>query len=370
LLCDIKSCNINVMFTTVPTLRAHRLLAAVGALTTPLLPEDYLGLANPLWSTTGMRGRVTELRVETDRATTIRIRPGRAWAGHTAGQFVRIGVDIDGVRQWRTYTLTSPEGARDLEITVQAQPGGAVSPYLAHSMPVGTIVHLEPAAGDFVLAEAPSRALLFVTGGSGITPAMAMLRTLADRGPLPDVVLVHSAPTPDQVIFREELRALASRDTGLRLVVRHTDTEGLLALTELDDICPDWVDREAYVCGPAGLLDAAEAHWAGAPDRLHVERFTPPARAAGGTGGTVAFGDTATVSVDGESSLLEAGEAAGVVMPSGCRMGICFGCVLPLRDGQVRDLRSGAVHGEPGDLIQTCISGASGAARLDVPTNS
>jgi ferredoxin-NADP reductase len=351
-----------------PTRRSHRLLAAVGALTTPLLPEDYLSLANPLWSTSGLRGRVVERRVETDRATTLRIRPGRGWTGHRAGQFVRIGVEVDGVRHWRTYTLTSVPGAKHLEITVQAQPGGAVSPHLAHALPVGAIVHLEPAGGDFVLADPVPAKLLLITGGSGITPAMAMLRTLAGRGRLPDVVLLHSAPTPDQVIFSTELRALAAAHPGLRLRLRHTDTDGLLDLADLPRICPDWTDREAYVCGPAGLLDAAEAHWAGR-DRLHVERFTPPARATGGTGGTVAFGDAAPVSVDGSTSLLEAGEAAGLPLPSGCRMGICFGCVLPLRDGQVRDLRTGAVHGEPGDLIQTCISGACGAARLDTPTH-
>lgn len=358
------------MFTTVPTRRANRLLSAVGALTTPLLPEDYLGLANPLWSTTGLRGRVTERRVETDRATTLRIKPGRGATPHLAGQYLRIGVDIDGVRQWRTYTLTSPEDAKYLEITVQAQPGGAVSPYLAQVLPVGAIVHLEPAAGDFVLPGPTPRKLLFITGGSGITPAMAMLRTLSAAGSLPDVAMLHSAPSQDQVIFRDELHDLAARHPRLRLVERHTDTEGLLDLADLDTVCPDWAERESYVCGPAGLLDAAEAHWAAVPERLHLERFTPPARAGGGTGGTVSYGSGPVVSLDADTSLLEAGEAAGVIMPSGCRMGICFGCVLPLRDGQVRDLRTGAVHGEPGDLIQTCISGASGAACLDTPTNS
>lgn len=356
------------MISTAPTRRPGRLMAAVTALTTPLLPEDYLGLVNPLWSTTGLRGKVVERRPETDRATTLRIRPGRGWAPHRAGQYLRIGIEVDGVRRWRTYTLTSPEGGRELSITVQAQPGGAVSPYLALEVPVGTIVHLEPPAGEFVLPDPLPARLLMITGGSGITPVMAMLRTLADQDRRPDVVMVHSAPTPDEVIFGAELRELARTHPGLRLVERHTDLDGRLKLAELDQICPDWADREAFVCGPSGLLDAAEAHWADQSDRLHRERFTPPARQPGGTGGTVAYGTEAVVSLDGETSLLEAGEAAGLALPSGCRMGICFGCVLSLREGQVRDLRTGQVHGEPGDLVQTCISGASGAARLDVPT--
>jgi ferredoxin-NADP reductase len=253
-------------------------------------------------------------------------------------------------------------------VTVQAQPDGVVSGHLAHSTPVGTIVQLEPADGDFVLPSAVSGPLLMITAGSGITPVMAMLRTLAALGPLPDLVLLHSAPTAAEVIFNDELRALAEQHPSARLALRHTTTEGRLDLAELDTLCPDWRERQAFVCGPTGLLDAAARHWASQPDRLHLERFTPPPRSAGGSGGAVSYGSADPVEVDGGTSLLEAGEAAGVLLPSGCRMGICFGCVLPLREGQVRDLRTGEVHGEPGDLVQTCISGASGAARLDTPT--
>ena len=54
-----------------------------------------------------------------------------------------------------------------------------------------------------------------------------------------------------------------------------------------------------------------------------------------------------------------------MLLPSGCRMGICFGCVVPLLSGQVRDLRTGDVHGEPGDLVQTCVSAPAGDVSLD-----
>ncbi len=353
---------------------AGRLLAAAAALTTPLLPEDYLSLVDPLWSTSTLRGRVVSVHPETERAVTLRIRPGRRWAGHRAGQYVRIGVDVDGVRHWRTYSLSSPESDGELAVTVQALADGVVSRQLAFATEVGSIVHLEPALGDFVLRQPSPGRLLMLTAGSGITPVMGILRTLAERGPLPDVVLVHSAPTADEVIFGAELAALAAEHPGLRLHLRYTAEQGRLDPAELDGLCPDWAAREAYVCGPAGLLNAVERHWADRPDAdpsgLHLERFTPPVRSAGGSGGVVTYGGTAEpVTVDGAASLLEAGEAAGVLMPSGCRMGICFGCVLPLRKGQVRNLRTGEVHGEPGDLVQTCISGASGDACLDLPTS-
>ncbi len=237
---------------------------------------------------------------------------------------------------------------------MQALPDGLVSRHLVDATPVGSIVRLVQATGDFVLPSPVPARLLMITAGSGITPVMSMLRTL---GAHPDLVVLHSAPTAADVIFDDELRARPG------VTVRYTTEHGRLDLAELDTLCPDWRDREAFVCGPAGLLDAAEEHWGDTRSRLHLERFTPPARSAGGEGGTVSFGDT-TVEVDGGASLLEAGEDAGVLLPSGCRMGICFSCILPLRDGQVRDLRTGEIHGGP--MVQTCISGATGTARLDI----
>lgn len=356
---------LDVMFRVAPNRPAGRVLAAAAALTTPLLPEDFLGLVDPLWSTTQLRGRVVARRRETDRAVSVTIRPGRAWSGHRAGQYVRVGVDVNGVRHWRSYSLTGPQAADHLTITVQAVPDGVVSQKLVRDLPIGTIVQLDQAAGDFVLPDAPGP-LLMITAGSGITPVMGMLRTLDAAGPLPDVVVLHSAPSAADSIFAAELAAMAERRDGLRVLSRSTGEQGRLDLAELDGLVPDWRRREAYVCGPSELLDAAETHWSPAPEKLHVERFTAPVRSAGGTGGRVEYGETA-VDVAPGASLLEAGEEAGLLMPHGCRMGICFGCVLPLREGQVRDLRTGDVHGEPGDLVQTCISGASGTARLDTP---
>ena len=347
---------------------SDRLLAAAEKLTTPLLPEDYLSLVDPLWSTTELRGRVEHVRRETPDAVTLVVRPSRGWPGHTAGQYVRLGVDIDGVRHWRSYSLTSAEGDECIAVTVNAVDGGRVSTHLVRDIGVGAVVHLEPPAGDFVLPT-PLRPLLFVTAGSGITPAMGMLRTLAAAGGLPDVVVLHSARTPEAVVFGEDLQALAATHPSLRLHLRHTATDGRLDLGALDELCPDWRERAAYVCGPAALLDAAERRWAeaGIGDRLRVERFAPVLAAVGGTGGDVTFTATGTTTTaDGSTSLLDAGEAAGVLMPSGCRMGVCHTCVVPLRAGRVRDLRTGEVTGDEGDLVQTCISAAAGPVSLAV----
>src|SRR3712207_55755 len=129
--------------------RAIRLAEAA---TTPLLPDDYLDLFNPLRSGAPLRGRIVEVHPETRDAATVVIQPGRDWAGHIPGQYVRIGIDVDGVRQWRAYSLThGPRTDGLISVTVKAVPDGKVSNHLVRRARVGTLVHLEQAAGQFVL---------------------------------------------------------------------------------------------------------------------------------------------------------------------------------------------------------------------------
>ena len=347
-----------------------RVLRLAELATTPLLPTDYLDLISPLRSGADLRGRIEAVRPETADAATLVIRPGRGWIQHTPGQYIRLGVDVDGVRQWRAYSLTSDTSAVDgcLTITVKAIPDGLVSNHLLRRARPGTLVQLDQAAGEFVLPDPRPTKVLYLTAGSGITPVMGMLRNHAHE--LTDVVVVHSAPVAADVIFGAELREL-SEAGAITLVERHTDADGMLDVAELATLVPDHTERLTWACGPTGLLDAVEAHWAeqGVPERVFTERFRPSVVVTG-DGGEVTFARAGvTVEADGGTPILDAGEAAGVLMPSGCRMGICFGCVLPLREGAVRDLRDGALTtAAPGDgvNIQTCISAAAGSCEIDL----
>jgi stearoyl-CoA 9-desaturase NADPH oxidoreductase len=334
---------------------------------TPLAPTDYLDTLRPL-RPGAPRARLLEVRPETSRSVTLVLQPAAGWQGHVPGQSVRLGVEVDGIRHWRSYSLTSvPDATGPITVTVSAVPDGIVSTHLVHRARPGDVVGLEGPDGDFVLGDPRPRAALFVTAGSGITPVMGMLRTVLHE--LDDVVLVHSARTSADIVFGAELRRWA-REGRLRLVELHTASEGRLDPVELESLVPDLAERSTWVCGPNGLVDGVtdlfeERGWS---RRLHVERFRP-ALTPVGDGGTVSFGRSGLdVEVDGARSLLDAGEAAGVLLPSGCRMGICFGCVVPLVEGTVRDLRSGDLTTTaPGEtvLVQTCISSAAGACRVD-----
>ena len=340
------------------------------SIATPLVPADYLDLVAPLRQSAELRGRVVAVTPETRSAATVTIRPGRSWQGHRPGQYIRIGIDVDGVRHWRAYSVTSESAATDglISVTVKAIPEGKVSNHIVRLLEPGTLVHLDQATGDFVLpSPAPARTL-FLTAGSGITPVIGMLRNHLEE--LSDVVVVHSAPTPDEMLFAGQLRAW-QRTGRLRFVERHTETDGIITPGQLDTLVPDWRLRESWACGPIGMLDAMELHWAeaGLEQQLHTERFRT-ALLVEGEGGTVTFTRQGTVvEVDGATPLLDAGETAGALMPSGCRMGICFGCVVPLKSGIVRDLRDGQLTvAAPGDdiRIQTCVSAAAGNCEIDL----
>ncbi|MFY9768567.1 MAG: ferredoxin reductase, partial [Mycobacterium sp.] len=339
--------------------------------TTPLLPDDYLKLLNPLWSARELRGVVVHVQPETEDSATVQIKPGWGFSGdYRPGQYVGIGLRVDGRWHWRSYSLTSiPQRDKKLiSITVKATPEGFLSDHLVNGVEPGTVVRLAAPKGDFALPDPAPPKLLFVTAGSGITPVIAMLRTLQKRGQHADIVHIHSARTADDVIFHDELRDLERSQPDYRLHLQLTAEMGKFDFAGLDDVVQDWKERSAWACGPPAMLDSAEKIWedAGLAEELHMERFTIARTDKGGEGGTVTFAlSDKSIELDGATSLLEGGEKLGIQMPFGCRMGICQSCVLPLESGHVRDFRSGTEHGE-GDRIQTCISAASGDCTLKI----
>jgi ferredoxin-NADP reductase len=353
----------------------RRALGLIRSFTSPLLPDDYLELVNPLWSTREMRGRIERIERETPSAVTVLIKPGWEWEGHRPGQYLRLGIEVDGVHHWRAYSLTSDPRRADgrISITPKLVEGGKVSPFLFGRARPGTIVRLGGVEGTFVLPEPLPQRLLFISAGSGITPIMSMLRSIAgaDEG-IKDVRHVHCSHSTEEVIFGEELEELQASRPWYRLDLRITGEQGRIAPGELDELCPDWSARETFLCGPTGLLEAMSERWksAGLQKRLHIEHFQPDGRVGEGErglGGTVRFcASDVEGSSDGEQPILLAGERAGAKLPYGCRMGICHTCVGRLRSGQVRDLRTGRVHGQPGEMLRTCINAPEGRVEIEL----
>jgi len=358
----------------VSPLRRSFLRAARG-LTTPLLPDDYIELLNPLWSTRELRGRVVKTRSETADATTVVIEPSAPWPGHLPGQYLRIGAEIDGVRHWRAYSITSdPDHPKNLvSITVKCVEEGKLSPFFSRKIGQDSMVFLGEVEGTFGLPEPLPEKALLMSAGSGVTPIMSMVRELDRRDALKDVVHVHSVRNQEDFIFGEMLRGIADRNPGYDLRLHLSGEAGRLEPKGVDKACgSDWRDRQTFMSGPGELLDVMTEHWEAEtdPDNLSMERFQPRIGgddADAGEGGTIHFRVTEVdAESDGTQPILVAGEEAGGELPFGCRQGICHTCVGRLCQGRVRDLRSGEVHGEEGQMIRTCVNAPEGHIEMDL----
>ena len=349
------------------------MLKAAKALTTPLLPDDYIELMNPMWTTRELRGKIEEVRPETDEAATVVVRPSSRWLGHWPGQYLRIGVEVNGRRHWRAYSLTSDPGHPDnlISITVKYVPEGKLSPYFTREAEVGSMVYLGGVEGEFRLPYPRPEKLLFISAGSGVTPIWSMIRNLARDEALADAKHLHCCRDTDDFIFGERLRTLHQGSSGYQLHEHHTSKHERFKPGDLDELFPDWQDRETFLSGPPEMLEAMRDRWEeeADPDRLHLERFQPVIGGEGtkeaGEGGSVRFRVTDVEGeCDGRTPILECGENAGAKLPFGCRMGICHTCVGKLEEGKVRDLRTGEVHGDEGQMIRTCINAPEGHVEI------
>jgi ferredoxin-NADP reductase len=355
--------------------RRRSAVAVLEALATPHGIDRYLELLHPMLTVRELRAVVTGVERPTADSVVLTLRPTRQWRGFRAGQFVQIAVDIDGVRRTRCYSPSGSQHRADgrIELTVKAHSAGLVSRYLYDHARPGLVAGLTHADGSFVLPDARPDRLLLISGGSGITPVLSMLRTLVDERHAGAITLLHYAPTASDVPHLAELRELAARHEHVRVVLACTrsadgDLRGRFEETHLADVAPWYAEAETYLCGPAGLHAAVREHYEakGIGESLHVEEFTPPVVAVPSEDatGTIRFG-AAAVENSG-ATLLEQAEAAGLDPEYGCRMGICFTCTKVKTAGCTRNVLTGELHAEPEQEIQLCVSVPVGDVAIDL----
>lgn len=351
-------------------------LRVLETLASPHGVDRYLELVHPMLTVRELRAQVTHVQ-RRPHAVTLTLRPNRHWRGFRAGQYVQVAVVIDGVRHVRNYSPACSEHRDDgqLELTVKSHDQGRVSQYLhAHARP-GLVVGLAPAQGTFTLPEPRPEKVLLISGGSGITPVLSMLRTLCDEDYHGEISFLHYAPTAEHVGYLSELRRLAERHANVSVYLVHTrddtgDLSGRFGAEHLQAVAPWFADAETFVCGPPALMDAARDMYeqAGIADRLHTEAFvlTPVALDAADATGEVVFAGSGTAAANTGATLLEQAEAAGLTPDFGCRMGICFTCTRPKLSGCTRDIRTGEVNADPDTDIQLCINVPVGDVTVDV----
>jgi len=349
---------------------ASRLLRSglLDALAAPHGIESYLELLHPSFSPRDSRAHIAGIRHSGAGSATLTLVPNERWNGFRAGQFVRLTVEVDGVRETRCYSPACEErSGGDIEITVKAHRAGKVSRYLHEHAHPGMTVRLSDGEGDFVLApERPAR-LLLISSGSGITPVMSILRTLCAERHSGAVTFLHYAPTPREVVYRQELAALAAEHRNVQIVLAYTreavagQLAGHISGDHLQRVARDYHDAHTYVCGAPGLIGWVRSRWAeeGIERLLRIESFRPPSFASARTSaaaGVVHFSRSDEQVCDDGRSLLEQAEHAGLRPQFGCRMGICRICTCRKTAGSVRNVLSGEISGPAEEDIQLCVS--------------
>jgi len=347
------------------------------ALTYPHGVDRYVELVRPLLVRREVRAEITAVRRQTPRSVTLTLRPNANWRGARAGQFVGVSVEIDGVRETRPYSPAGSQHAAGgaVELTVSTHPDGKVSRHLRDRARPGTIVGLTHADGDFTLpARLPERVLL-ISGGSGITPVMAMLRTLCDEGYAGEVGFLNYARSPELALYGPELDRLAERHAGVGVARWFTRSAGRplggrFCEEHVRAVISEHAGAATFVCGPPALIDSVRTMWA----REHlaeptVETFTPaplPSLDGAEAYGTVAFAASARQAPNSGLPLLEQAEDAGLAPDHGCRMGICNTCSARKTAGTVRNIVTGATSSAGAEQIRICVSVPVGDVTLDL----
>ena len=284
------------------------------------------------------------------------------------GQFLTFDFEIDGERINRCYTISStPTRPHLISITTKRVPGGPVSNWLHDHLKPAMELRATGPMGEFTSLAHPAQKYLFLSGGSGITPLMSMARAYHDLALPRDIVFVHFARTPADIIFRAELELMARNLPSFRfgavcesdgLGERWGGFSGRVSQPLLQLIAPDFLTREVMVCGPAPFMAAVRGILAGAAfdmARHHEESFDF-ALLAGDTAEegvaapaaqtfTIEFKKSGrTVECGAESFVLAAAKASGIRLPSSCTKGLCGTCKSKLVSGKVDMKHQGGIR--------------------------
>lgn len=333
---------------------------------------DFAGAAPQPWSSDRDETlRCIQIRQEThDVKTFVLAADGARSFRYLPGQFITLELEINGQKINRCYTLSStPTRPDTVSITVKRVPGGAVSNWLHDHLRVGMALGVMGPSGHFTCFPPVARQYLLMSGGSGITPLMSMARALHDLGSDVDVVFVHCARTPADVLFNEELTLMARNMPNFRIAIvceQHTSGSsyaghlGRMNAARLAHIAPDFMQRAVYTCGPAPFMGAVRTllERAGfdmarySEESFSFEETVAPAPAAeinapasGTAVHTITLKKTAqTFSCTEDQTILQAATAAGVRLPSSCSSGACGTCKSMRLTGQVQMQHAGGIR--------------------------
>ena len=332
---------------------------------------------------------------ETADCATIAFRaPSGAWFDYQPGQFLTLELPVPGGPLLRTYTISSsPSRPLSISITVKAQPGSIGTRWMLDHLKPGMRIKAHGPAGVFTLHRHPARKYLFISAGSGITPMMSMTTWAWDSGEMPDIVFVHAARRPSEIIFRRRLEGFAARVPGLQLRFTVEEVEpfnvwpgykGRLNQIMLGLMAPDYLEREVFCCGPEPFMQAVRDMLIALGfdmDHYHQESFGAPIKTEAeapvlddvvlddAAGAQITFAASGiTAKCHETDTVLAVAKANGLNIPSGCTFGLCGTCKIRKTSGEVHMVHNGGITDEDiaEGYILACCSHPIGAVSVDV----
>jgi ferredoxin-NADP reductase len=335
-----------------------------------------------------MRLRLLENLEETPSTRTLRFaRTDGPLPPFRPGQYVSLAVPLDGVATTRPYSISSRPGLDHLDLTVKVKPDGFVSPHLL-DRPPGWEVTCSGPAGSFVHDPLRDRGpLVFLSGGSGVTPFMSMLRHFAHVGFPAPVTLLHGSRTVDDVLFGDEGSELAAAHEAFTFVSvlseppeGHAGPAGLLDAARIAREVGELQGASFFVCGPEGMIEhvTGALRTLGVPAHaVHRESFGPPTDVTNAAGWPADVDGAATFDVEvvgrgcltvrADEPLLNALERGGLGAPSGCRTGECAECRMQLVAGRAFSLSGAGVRDadKAQGYVHACVAYAISDLTLD-----
>lgn len=331
-------------------------------------------LFNRNWQAKGYPARVVDIRKESEHVYSIVMMPHKKWPAFVAGQFIELTAEINGVRYTRIFSISSSPAHHAttglIELTIQQQEHGKVTPWLIQQLITGSVVNISAAQGDFVLPQ-DQRPVLMIAGGSGITPFRSQLQQLAAQYPTQNVHLIYYS-RGDMALFKAELQQQEECMSHFKLCSVDSTVSGRISHQQLKQLCPDFEHRTAFICGPQGLIQTAREilqQVGVANENIHYELFGPsPIRSLDlKTAGEVTFNQSnRSVKTVMQTSLLELAEHNDINAISGCRMGVCHTCKCRKQQGVVFNTLTETFSDTGAEDIQLCVSVAVGDVTLEL----
>jgi ferredoxin-NADP reductase len=322
------------------------------------------------------QARIVAITEEAPDTVSLKLKPNSNFSGFVAGQHVNLTAEIRGVRTTRCYSITNTPSDKTVDLTIRAEPHGVMSSWLTQAAKRGTVVELGRVFGELLLPADVYSPLILLAAGSGITTMMSLIRQAEASSYPQEITLLYWEKTPDSFCFNDELDAIHSSPSPTQIHRITTQfqsawpTSGRISNPQISQLLPNINESQVYACGSSGFVAAAKSIVEPVAKSFAAEAFTPativssPEQEKQFEVELLKSGRTITLS--NQTNLLDALEAEGIAVESGCRMGICDTCTCQKSKGTTLDIESRQLNVEQSSPIRLCVSRAVQNLQLEL----